>query len=94
LPRFATMSSIRGKLIGVTGAASGIGRATCELLAKNGAALSMADMDREAVEHFANGLKDQKTELYWKQVDVREREEAETWVAETVKKFGRPLDGG
>ncbi|KAF2176743.1 oxidoreductase [Zopfia rhizophila CBS 207.26] len=87
------MSSLKGRLVAITGAASGIGRATSELLAKNGAVLSLADMDGEAVEQFANELTDNGTVVFWKQVDVRVREQAEAWIGATVKHFGRALDG-
>lgn len=87
------MSTLRGQLIAITGGASGIGRATSELLAKNGAILSIADMDGKAVEHFAKELTDNGATVFWKEVDVRNRDEAEAWVGDTVKHFNRPLDG-
>jgi NADP-dependent 3-hydroxy acid dehydrogenase YdfG len=87
------MASIEGHLFAVTGAASGIGRATSELLAESGALLSLADKDGEAVQHLAKTLTDNGIATYWKQVDVRNRDEVEAWVACTVKHFGRPLDG-
>jgi hypothetical protein len=30
---------------------------------------------------------------YWKELDVRDRGEVETWVSCTVEHFDRPLDG-
>lgn len=87
------MSSIKGQLVAVTGAASGIGRATSQLLAKNGALLSLADMDGEAVQQLAKSLTDNGVDAFWKRVNVRDREEVEAWVGDTVKHFGRPLDG-
>lgn len=63
------MSAIRGKLIAITGAASGIGRATAQLLASNGALLSLADMNGDAVEQFAKELTDTGTEVFWEQVE-------------------------
>ncbi|PSN73000.1 putative short chain dehydrogenase/ reductase [Corynespora cassiicola Philippines] len=87
------MDSIRGKLIAITGAASGIGRATCSLLAENGAVLSLADMDEQAVKRFAESLTCGGNEVFWKRVDVRLRDEADAWVHDTVEHFGRPLDG-
>lgn len=87
------MSSLRGKLIAITGAASGIGRSTSQLLAKNGALLSLADKDGDAVAQFAEELTDNGASVFWRCVDVRDREDVETWVGETVAHFGRPLDG-
>jgi NADP-dependent 3-hydroxy acid dehydrogenase YdfG len=87
------MSSLRGKLVAVTGAASGIGRATTDLIAKQGAILSLADVDTKPLEQFAKELTDTGVAVFWKQVDVRNQEEAEAWVSDTVTHFGRPLDG-
>ncbi|KAF2794903.1 short-chain dehydrogenase/reductase SDR [Melanomma pulvis-pyrius CBS 109.77] len=87
------MPSIKGQLVAVTGAASGIGRATSQLLAKNGALLSLADMDEEAVQQLAKILTDNGVDAFWKRVDVSDRKEVEAWVGDTVKHFGRPLDG-
>lgn len=86
-------SSISGHLFAITGAASGIGRATAELLTKSGALLSLADMDHDAVQHLAKTLTDSGVSVLWKAVDVRKSEEVETWITETVEHFGRPLDG-
>ncbi|KAF2463178.1 oxidoreductase [Lindgomyces ingoldianus] len=87
------MSSLTGQLIAITGAASGIGRATASHLSKKGALLSLADINGEAVQHFAKELTDNGTLVFWKRVDLRERDEAEAWVSDTVKHFNRPLDG-
>jgi NADP-dependent 3-hydroxy acid dehydrogenase YdfG len=87
------MSSLKGQLIAVTGAASGIGRATSQLLAQSGAILSLADINGEAVQHLAKSLTDNGGDAFWKQVDVRNREEVDAWIRDTVQIFGRPLDG-
>jgi NADP-dependent 3-hydroxy acid dehydrogenase YdfG len=89
----SSMSSLKGQLIAVTGAASGIGRATSQLLAQSGAILSLADMNGEAVQHLAKSLTDNGGDAFWKQVDVRNREEVDAWIRDTVQIFGRPLDG-
>jgi NADP-dependent 3-hydroxy acid dehydrogenase YdfG len=87
------MASITGHLFAITGAASGIGRATVELLAKSGALLSLADKDGEAVQHLARTLTENGVSAYWKQVDVRNRDEVEAWIAGTVEHFEHLLDG-
>lgn len=58
------MASIPGHLFAITGAASGIGRATAVLLANSGALLSLADMDEAAVQHFAKSLTDNGASAY------------------------------
>ena len=87
------MASITGHLFAITGAASGIGRATSLLLAESGALLSLAHKDREAVQQFATTLADNGVNVFWKEVDVRSGDEVEAWIAGTVEHFGRPLDG-
>lgn len=44
------MTSFEGKVIAITGAASGIGRATAILLASRGAAVSLADIQEERLQ--------------------------------------------
>lgn len=87
------MSSIKGQLFAVTGAASGIGRAISQLLAQSGALLSLADMDGEAVQQLAKSLTDNGADAFWKRVDVRNREEVDAWIRDTVANFGQLLDG-
>ncbi|KAF2657513.1 putative short chain dehydrogenase/ reductase [Lophiostoma macrostomum CBS 122681] len=87
------MSSVKGQLFAITGAASGIGRATSQLLGKNGDLLSLADKDGEAVERFAKELTDSGVNVFWKRVDVCDRNAVDEWVGDTVRKFGRALDG-
>jgi NADP-dependent 3-hydroxy acid dehydrogenase YdfG len=87
------MASVTGHLFAITGAASGIGRATTELLAQSGALLSLADKDGEAVQRLAKTLTENGASVYWKQVDVRNQDEVEAWVTCTVQHFNRSLDG-
>lgn len=86
-------SGIAGHLFVITGAASGIGRATAELLAADGALLSLADKDEDAVSRTADSLRKSGAIVHWKKVDVRMQGEVEEWIQETIEKFGRPLDG-
>jgi NADP-dependent 3-hydroxy acid dehydrogenase YdfG len=87
------MASITGHFFAITGAASGIGRATTELLAQSGALLSLADKDGEAVQHLAKTLTENGASVYCKLVDVRNRDEEEAWIACTFQHYDRNLDG-
>ena len=53
LPEDAPANRLRNRRIVITGAASGIGRATAKLFAGEGAALVLIDRDREALEEAA-----------------------------------------
>ena len=87
------MSSIKNKLIAITGAASGIGRATAQLLASHGAILSLADANEESLQHFEGELKKEGVNVITQKVDVRVRTEVDNWIGKTVEHFSKPLDG-
>ena len=89
----AGMSSMKNKLIAITGAASGIGRATAQLLASHGAILSLADANEESLQHFETELKKEGVDVITQKVDVRVRTEVDNWIGKTVEHFNKPLDG-
>lgn len=81
------------KTIAVTGAASGIGRATAQLLASSGARLSLADVQKEALEELVAELdKTGEGRVTSHIVDVSKAEQVNSWIRETVEKHGK-LDG-
>jgi NAD(P)-dependent dehydrogenase (short-subunit alcohol dehydrogenase family) len=72
----------------VTGAASGIGRATAERFAEAGANVVAADLDREGAEATAAALRDAGGEAHALTVDVTDSAQVEAMVAETVDRYG------
>ncbi|WYZ46819.1 hypothetical protein EsH8_IX_001044 [Colletotrichum jinshuiense] len=88
------MSSFEGKVIAITGAASGIGLATAKHLAALGARVSIADVNEALLSSAAAELVSLHgaENVFSKTVDVSDRGAVDTWVAETVEKLG-PLDG-
>ena len=81
------LGRLRGKAAVVTGAAKGIGRATAELFAREGARLVLADVDED-------GLAELRKRLDWAEVevvvgDVSKPEEARRMVSAAVERFGR-----
>lgn len=84
------MSSLFGKIITVTGAASGIGRATASVLHARGASLALADVSPDELKTFASSLKNsQDQEVMYTNVDVSKSDQVNDWVREVVHKFGR-----
>lgn len=88
------MASLEGRVIAVTGGASGIGFATAHLLAARGAAISIADVQEDkltaATESIQKATPDAK--VLAKRVDVASSQEVEAWFDEIVSQFGK-VDG-
>ncbi|KAF2665806.1 3-oxoacyl-reductase [Microthyrium microscopicum] len=88
------MASFSGKVIAITGAASGMGLETAKLLASRGASLSLADVQDKALEAaksaITSTIKDAKVLTFV--VDVRDNNSVTAWINKTVETFGR-LDG-
>ena len=88
------MASLEGKVIAITGAASGIGLATSQLLASRGAAVSISDIRQESLEAAVAAIKEATphVKIYHKAIDVAKPDEVAAWLDETVKEHGK-LDG-
>lgn len=87
------MASLANKVIALTGAASGMGFCTAKLLASRGATLSLCDLSREGLEKVQKEIQaEHSTPVSIFTVDVRKQDQVDSWIAETIKQFGR-LDG-
>ncbi|KAF5250681.1 hypothetical protein FANTH_4124 [Fusarium anthophilum] len=84
------MDSIRDKVIAVTGAGSGIGRSTAVQLNKQGAKLSLADLDPVGLANTVKILENER--VFSLVVDVSGETQVGDWIVQTVQRFGR-LDG-
>jgi NAD(P)-dependent dehydrogenase (short-subunit alcohol dehydrogenase family) len=83
------MRRFEEKVVLVTGAASGIGRATVERLAEEGATLACLDVQADAVEAVAESARAAGAEARSWVCDVADEAAVERVVAEVVATFGR-----
>jgi len=83
------MGKLDGKVAIVTGAASGIGRASALLFAEEGARVVLADWDEAKGEQVARDVKGKGGEAKFAKVDVSRAEDVETMVNAAVDGYGR-----
>ncbi len=86
------MGRVDGKVVIVTGAASGLGRADAEHLAKEGAKLVLTDIDDDAGNALAKQINDSGGDAVFMHQDVRDEDVWAQVIKATEEKFGR-LDG-
>src|SRR5262245_48260771 len=80
------MGQLEGKVALITGAASGIGKATAALFLREGASLTLIDLQKSALDAVAAELKSERVAVV--PADVAEPKDAERYVEETVRRFG------
>lgn len=80
---------LENKIALVTGGGSGIGEATAELFAREGAKVTVADWNREAAAAVARRIEDTGGAAVPLNGDVSLRADAESMVSATVEAFGR-----
>jgi short-subunit dehydrogenase len=76
------------KVVLVTGAASGMGRALCALLAKEGAHLGLLDRNRDGLVSLAEELERAGVRCAWATADVRDRQAVHSAVRSLVEELG------
>ena len=81
--------TIKGKVVAITGASSGIGAATARLLAEQGAAVAVGARRIERLDALADDLRQHGGSVYAARLDVTQRADVEQFVADTISKFGR-----
>ena len=80
---------LKHKVAIVTGGAGGIGRKTCDLFAREGAKVVIADLELEASQKIAESLKTRGLEASATRVDITRYDQAEHLFKTTVDRFGR-----
>ncbi|PVH76483.1 oxidoreductase [Cadophora sp. DSE1049] len=86
------MAYLQGKVIAITGAASGIGLALAHVAGARGAKLALADIQSEQLEKVVEDLKSTGVDAIGTVVNITSNQEVDDWIAATVRRFGR-LDG-
>jgi NAD(P)-dependent dehydrogenase (short-subunit alcohol dehydrogenase family) len=80
---------LEGKIALITGAASGIGRATALLFADEGASLALADVDEAGGLETARLASERDAEAFFAACDVSDSVQVAAFVAGCVERFGR-----
>jgi NAD(P)-dependent dehydrogenase (short-subunit alcohol dehydrogenase family) len=83
------MMRLESKVAIITGAASGIGRATAELFAEEGAKVVVADIDSAGGEQTVSNIRSKGGGARFVHADISKEEDAKRISEETVKAFGR-----
>ena len=86
-----TSGAMQDKVAVVTGAASGIGRATAQALAAQGARVVVADIAREAGEAAAAALREQGLAAHFLEVDLTDADSTTRFAQQVQTEFG-PVD--
>ena len=80
---------VKDKVVILTGAGSGIGRATAELFAKEGAIQILSDIDEEGLKETFDLIEDGKEKTSIMKIDVRNPGEVKEMIDSTVEKYRR-----
>ncbi|MFA5574334.1 MAG: SDR family NAD(P)-dependent oxidoreductase [Brumimicrobium sp.] len=82
------MKRLENKVAIITGAASGIGRETALLFVKEGAKVTVSDINEEAGNKVVEEIKKMGGEAIFVRANTASASESEKLVRETVKAFG------
>jgi NADP-dependent 3-hydroxy acid dehydrogenase YdfG len=83
------MSNIKGKVVAITGASSGIGEATARLLAERGAHVVVGARRTERLEKLVADINARGGSARFRAVDVTSREDTQAFVDFAKAEFGR-----
>jgi NAD(P)-dependent dehydrogenase (short-subunit alcohol dehydrogenase family) len=80
---------LSGKVALITGAASGIGRATALLFAREGAAIALADLKIDAGQRVADEIAQAGGRPFFEPMDVTRAADCQRLVERAIREFGR-----
>ena len=86
------MISLKDKVIFVAGGSTGIGRATSQILCKNGAKVIIGDTNKQEGENFSKEMSSVGNTVDFHLLDVTDLESVTNCLNQIINKFGR-LDG-
>src|SRR5438132_6331420 len=81
--------SVKGRAVLVTGAASGMGRATAHLFAQEGAMVAVTDINESGVARVVEEIHAEGGKAHGWRLDVLDHAEIKRVVAEVADRFGR-----
>lgn len=80
---------IDGKVALITGAASGIGRATARLFAQHGARVVLVDVNEPSGTQAVDGIRSQSGDSLFIKADVSDMHQVSSMVSDTLNHYGR-----
>ncbi|SDJ86706.1 NADP-dependent 3-hydroxy acid dehydrogenase YdfG [Paenibacillus sp. OK060] len=83
------MSNVKGKVVVITGASSGIGEATARLIAEQGAHVVIGARRVERLEALASSIRSEGGSVEYHTLDVTQLEEMQTIVELALNRYGR-----
>src|SRR6201995_4510868 len=83
------MNRLQEKVCIITGAGSGIGRASAEMFGREGAVVVVTDIKSASAEEVAHGIERSGGPAIALAVDVGEEEQLRRMIDTTIQKFGR-----
>lgn len=83
------MDRLKDKVVIVTGGNSGIGEATCELFAKEGAKVVVASLNASEQDNIAKKLKEMGADYLIVETDISKEESVKNCFDKTMEKYGR-----
>jgi NADP-dependent 3-hydroxy acid dehydrogenase YdfG len=83
------MKDLDGKVVAITGAASGIGLELARGFAKKGAKLAIADINEKGLQAVKNELESSGSKVYAQTVDVTKKEQIKEFCDNVYNKMGR-----
>src|SRR5215813_5722201 len=85
----SSMSAIKGKVIAITGASSGIGEAAARLLAQKGAHVVLGARRTDRLESLVSAIRAEGGSGRYRALDVTKREDVEAFVNFAQSEFGK-----